>query len=555
MCPDKIEVSIGPCRPLCESVRRCCEPMLKQFGFPWPPSLNCSKFPAENNAQAMCMKGPGEPDDAGQCVHHPSVMANQNLDESIDKSLAPPPSTKYEDINHHKASSSASANLHSVYANIRKDKIKLLEHVNKTGHYVPLCSADVFFTGQQKNKASILLFVMASLTFVVCFAAILLHMRCRISYRDIPLNDVETPVLYIAFCYGIATIAYMIRLFAGRQDTACVLYGSQEVLVGRGLHQIKCTIVAIFLYYFTMAAHFWWLILCLTWLINGPWPKASLDFEKRKFYYHLIGWLIPLIQIVILLAKQSVDADELTGVCLVGNQDVDEMLNFLILPEIVYIVAGLAPLLFGLFLTLKMNKTDKYCNQQYKSSNGLVNCNNNCTAIKNTATTASTPISCSPYTKNEGFAARGLLAAFYVVPGSCLVACYFYEHCNKELWLKADSSRYPSYETYLVKIVASLTYGLVCGGWLICRRTLSGRCNGPPMSKPQPLLPSSVQSTDKTYHPHQNQHMQIYQQHQQGLYSTTPSPNAPLIPDDKCYPGSNTARYRDWYHGGGNTVI
>ncbi|RWS21507.1 frizzled-4-like protein, partial [Leptotrombidium deliense] len=55
MCSQKVHQMIGPCRPLCESVKYRCHPVLHEFGFLWPSPLNCSNFPEENNQQHMCM--------------------------------------------------------------------------------------------------------------------------------------------------------------------------------------------------------------------------------------------------------------------------------------------------------------------------------------------------------------------------------------------------------------------------------------------------------------------------------------------------------------------
>jgi len=62
MCSPKVPQVIGPCRPLCETVKARCQSVLKVFGYYWPTELDCSKFPEFNDQQHMCMEGPREED-------------------------------------------------------------------------------------------------------------------------------------------------------------------------------------------------------------------------------------------------------------------------------------------------------------------------------------------------------------------------------------------------------------------------------------------------------------------------------------------------------------
>lgn len=88
MCTDKVPDPIGPCRPLCERVRSKCVTVLKEFGFPWPESLDCAKFPmgkcafqvmksqsnsslANGNGQ-MCMDGAQQEGGLSPAVEEPS---------------------------------------------------------------------------------------------------------------------------------------------------------------------------------------------------------------------------------------------------------------------------------------------------------------------------------------------------------------------------------------------------------------------------------------------------------------------------------------------------
>jgi frizzled protein 1/7 len=42
-----IEEPIPPCRELCLKAKGGCEPLMSQFGFTWPDSLDCDQFPKD----------------------------------------------------------------------------------------------------------------------------------------------------------------------------------------------------------------------------------------------------------------------------------------------------------------------------------------------------------------------------------------------------------------------------------------------------------------------------------------------------------------------------
>ena len=39
------DTQVPPCRSLCNSAKHGCEALMKKFGFPWPESLRCDRFP------------------------------------------------------------------------------------------------------------------------------------------------------------------------------------------------------------------------------------------------------------------------------------------------------------------------------------------------------------------------------------------------------------------------------------------------------------------------------------------------------------------------------
>uniref|UniRef100_A0A914NB45 FZ domain-containing protein n=1 Tax=Meloidogyne incognita TaxID=6306 RepID=A0A914NB45_MELIC len=51
--PDQMPQAITSCKSVCEEVYNDCIKIFNEFDFPWPPMLNCSRFPSP---PTICMK-------------------------------------------------------------------------------------------------------------------------------------------------------------------------------------------------------------------------------------------------------------------------------------------------------------------------------------------------------------------------------------------------------------------------------------------------------------------------------------------------------------------
>lgn len=213
MCTPKVPVPIGPCRGLCETVRARCHPVLKGFGFDWPPELECSLFPKDNNHEHMCMEGPGEP--GGGMSPPTKVTSHQPSCQGLTKS-------------------------------------HLYVRLNRSGKCTPLCEADIMFNQREKNAAEVWITAWSVAALVIAVLATL----CLI-VSDTKWDKILMPLVT---CHSLVAVGWAVRWLAGRNPTACgfdpTLPGV-SLLLTDGLSNAPCAATFLLRYYFGMSASVW----------------------------------------------------------------------------------------------------------------------------------------------------------------------------------------------------------------------------------------------------------------------------------------------------------
>lgn len=216
MCTPKVNNAIGPCKKLCETVRARCHPVLQSFGFAWPASLNCSRFPKDNNHENMCMEGPGEPSGAS------------SLPLPSDKRPHQPSSCQYFIKSH------------------------LYVRLNRSNRCTPLCEADIMFDAHEKHLAEtwITTWSIAAFFIGILAALCLILSNARWDKKLMPL----------VICHCLVNVSWSIRIIAGRNATACG-YDPQfpgiSLLLTDGLSTSPCSSIFLLRYYFGMSASVW----------------------------------------------------------------------------------------------------------------------------------------------------------------------------------------------------------------------------------------------------------------------------------------------------------
>ncbi len=137
--------------------------------------------------------------------------------------------------------------------------------------------------------------------------------------------------------------AHLLRL--GRSGCACAS--------PRGVESTGCAIVFLLAYFFGMASSIWWVILTLTWFLAAGLKWGHEAIEMHSSYFHIAAWAIPAVKTIVILIMRLVDADDLSGMCYVGNQNLDALTGFVVAPLFTYLVIGTLFIAAGLVCSVQ----------------------------------------------------------------------------------------------------------------------------------------------------------------------------------------------------------
>ncbi|XP_018431990.1 PREDICTED: frizzled-10 isoform X2 [Nanorana parkeri] len=320
MCTEQVSTPIPACRVMCEQARLKCSPIMEQFNFKWPDSLDCSKLPNKNDPNYLCMEAP-----------------NNGSDEAPRGSSMLPP-------------------IFRPRPNMTCENSGKFHHVEKSASCAPLCTSgvDVYWSKDDKKFAFIWIAIWSILCFFSSAFTVLTFLidPQRFKYP-------ERPIIFLSMCFCVYSVGYIIRLFAGADSIACDRDSGQLYVIQEGLESTGCTIVFLILYYFGMASSLWWVILTLTWFLAAGKKWGHEAIEANSSYFHLAAWAIPAVKTIMILVMRRVAGDELTGVCYVGSMDVNALTGFVLIPLACYLIIGTSFILSGFVALFHIRKVMK----------------------------------------------------------------------------------------------------------------------------------------------------------------------------------------------------
>lgn len=452
-----LDDAIPPCRSLCIAARQGCETLMNRFGFQWPDSLDCDKFPVsglcvgENKTEPV---GPTQPSYPRTTPAYNSSRPHRPHDAGPSHFQCP---SEFE--------------VDSSF----KYKIRIGDDEPTQNCGFP-CDAenDFFFSMKKREFAHWWIGIWAMVCAVSTFFTMLTFLidMSRFTYP-------ERPIIFLSGCYFVVSVTYIVGFIIGDKVACSGPFKSSKEgietarVVTQGTKVEGCTILFMMLYFFGMASSIWWVILTLTWFLSAGMKWGYEAIESNSQYFHLAAWTVPAIKTIAILAMGQVDGDILAGVCYTGISDKDALRGFVLAPLFVYLIIGTSFLLAGFVSLFRIR-----------------------TVMKADGTKTD---------KLEKLMVRiGIFSVLYTVPATIVIACCFYEQSFRDQWMVSwqndfcakypwypcpdvDSNfSYPKPEFYvfMVKYLMSIIVGITSGVWIWSHKTVNSwknffrRCSG-----------------------------------------------------------------------------
>ncbi|CAJ0957233.1 unnamed protein product, partial [Mesorhabditis belari] len=426
ICQEGYDRPIPPCMELCLEAKKRCSPIMHKYGFRWPETLSCDGLPKMSDqftSGNICAAPPDTPTkNHKQTINHPiaSLEIVPDVGISIPEECVCRCSRPFEKA----AQSSKVGDVSGCAYSCRAPTHSTLSNQSFVNSWIAVWSITCFS-----------LSIFTVLTFLI--------ETDRFQYP-------ERPIFVLAFCQAMVAVGFLLRAFFGHEAVACDAWKVRGADDGG---DSLCFIVFFLTYFFGMAASVWWVILSLTWLLAAGCKWSTEAIASYSIHFHLIAWGLPAIQTSLVLILSAVDGDPVSGICYVGNTNVQFLRIFVLTPLVVYFSMGVLFLAIGFFNLWRIRI------EVQKHHHGLE--------------------SASKVT--QLMSKIGIFSVLYTVPALFLILVLFYEQRNRPQWeeaalcpcsnSKTDSAK-ATLLLSLIKSASMLVVGWTSGVWISSRKTL-----------------------------------------------------------------------------------
>ena len=458
ICMTNYKKRLPACRSVCERAQTGCAPLMRQYGFAWPEQMNCDRLPEYGNKHQLCMDANSTERQtvATDIRYPPTIKPPVIVHPKGPPMIKPPVFVHPSDHFPHDYRDKPISQINNVFE--RRPKTRRCQcacteplvylntaSINSFGKIqsggIENCAMSChspYFTDDQKKFATFWIGIWSILCCLSTFMTVstfFVDMQ-RFKYP-------ERPIIFLSGCYLMISIGYIIRLVMGHDAVAC----DSGMVLYKTTGPAACTIVFLFVYFFSMASSIWWVILTFTWFLAAGLKWGQEAIASYSQYFHLTAWLIPSVMSIAVLALSSVDGDSIAGICFVGNQSLENLRGFVLIPLFFYLVIGTSFLLAGFVSLIRIRNVIK---QQGRGKTD----------------------------KLERLMIRiGVFTVLYTVPASIVIACYFYDQHNREIWEISKTcpcapQHTPDFSVFMLKYFMCLVVGITSGFWIWTGKTL-----------------------------------------------------------------------------------
>ena len=457
---DKPNIRLPPCKELCQAVRDGCESVFLGFGYPLPPPLNCDRYPSfAVERLAFCSDNISMlriPDVVPGVVRSNATAAPPDSNSTGDGSVLTPPPSPPITLTCPRCLRVQGSLVNRSYTFAGIDNCA-----------IPCGGA--YFTELERNTvapAFILTAAIICVLFTLFTVATFLIDRHRFHYP-------ERPIIYLSFCYLIISVAYIVgsisKVAGGNNDSyACSetnsLVPDDRSYVFQHLpdstttyKNASCVILFVLVYYFQMASAIWWVILTLTWFLAAAMKWGEEAVERLWLLYHVIAWSIPAIQVILVLALQLVDGDQLAGLCYTGETNPIGLGVFVFFPLSFYLSVGIVFLVIGFTALINISREVQNDHLKARKIGRLI-------------------------------LRIGIYSLLYTIPNIVLLILHVYQlaktadweqsysqcpTCETQSSASCSTAEYPSFAAFLIRYIMLFTIGICSTSWVLSSKTFS----------------------------------------------------------------------------------